>query len=288
MDTYLDTILFRDTLAESRLLSQEDLLFAEHKAHTENKTLPHTLLELGLLSQAEITKIIALTRGVSYVDLTKKHITPETLHMIPEPISRTAGVVCFENSDEHMGVACVDLGAVKHIEGMHDKQVIPYLTDINSLKTILNKYQKYQSESFGLELGSQLRQIRNPESFKSFEENLPHSFVTEIAEDISTDAVMKNLIAHAQTATASHIYITPTEHDTSVAYRIEGALYDAMKLPAEIMPSLVVKLRHMIDAPVMKKQTQQVVSGFAVVNSQGEDVSLQVLLFKTPQGQNLL
>jgi len=60
MDTYLDTVLFRDTLAESRLLSLEDLQFAENKAHVESKTLPHVLLELGLLSQAEITKIIAI------------------------------------------------------------------------------------------------------------------------------------------------------------------------------------------------------------------------------------
>ncbi len=284
MDTYLDARLFRDTLLESRLLSHEDLQFVEQKAHTENKSLPHTLLELGLLSQAEITKLIALTRGVSFVDLTKKHIAPETLEMIPEPISRTAGLVCFESSDTHLGVACVDLSAVEQIEGMHDKQVVPYLTDAESLKLVLKTYQKNQAETFGEQITSQLRNIRNPESFKSHEEHVPHEFAQEIAEDLSTERLFKNVLAHAQTAQASHIYITPTEYDTSISYRIDGGLYDAMKLPESIMPSLVIKLRHMIDAPVLKKETARVVSGYAVAELTGGDISLQVLLFKTPHG----
>ncbi len=284
MDTHLDTILFRDTLLETRFLSAEDLAFAEHKAHTEDKPLPHVLLELGLLSQAEVTKILALTQGVVFVDLTKKNISPEVMQMIPEPVSRTAGLVCFESSDTHLGVACVDLSAVQHIEGMHNKQVVPYLTDSKSLKTILKKYQQNQSETFGEQITSQLRKIRNPDSFKSFEEHLPHSFVTEIAEDISTDTLLKSLLAHATSSHASHVYITPTEFDTSVAYRIDGGLYDAMKLPQSIMPSLVIKLRHMIDAPVMKRETARVVSGYAVITQDGGDVSLQILLFKTPHG----
>jgi len=220
------------------------------------------------LRHAEITKVIALTQGVSFVDLTNKHISPETLQMIPEPVSRTAGLVCFESSDTHLGVACVDLSAVEQIAGMHDKQVVPYLTDTKSLKTIT----------------SQLRKIRNPDSFKSMEEHLPHSFAVEIAEDISADTLFRNLLAHAESSQASHVYITPTEFDTSVTYRIDGGLYDAMKLPESVMPSLVVKLRHLIDAPVMKKETARVVSGYAVVNQDGADLSLQVLLFKTPHG----
>jgi len=285
MDTYLDTLLFRDTLAESRLLSLEDLQFAENKAHVDGKPLPNTLLELGLLSRAEITKIIALTRGVSFVDLGNKHIDPETLQMIPEPISRTAGLVCFETSDSHLGVACVDLDAIGHIEGMHDRQVVPYLTDTDSLKTALKKYQKHQSETFGEQINSQLGKIRNPESFKSIEEHLPHRYATELAEDISTEKLMKSLLAHAQTSGASHVYITPTQDDTHISYRIDGGLYDAMKLPKDVMPSLVVKLRHMIDAPVMKAQpTKGIVSGFAVAEHGGQDISLQVLLFNAAHG----
>jgi len=50
MNTYLDQTLFKDLLKESALLSEEDFLFAEQKAHTERKLLSDIVLELGLLS----------------------------------------------------------------------------------------------------------------------------------------------------------------------------------------------------------------------------------------------
>jgi len=155
--------------------------------------------------------------------------------MIPEPISRTAGLVCFETSDSHLGVACVDLSAIEKIEGMHDQKVVPYLTDSASLKAALKKYQKHQSESFGEQITSQITRMRDPESFKSIEENIPHRYQTEIAEDISTEKLMKNLLMHAETSGASHIYITPTDVETEISYRIDGGLYDAMRLPLSLL-----------------------------------------------------
>jgi len=289
METHLDEVLFMETLEELRLVSTEDLNFAKQKAYVDSVTVPEVLLQLGFLSSTEMTKIIGMTKGVGFVDLADKHMDMDALQTLSEPMSRSNGLVCFKSDENSMSVACVDLKAFENmqttIEKKHNKKVVPYMTDKKSLTHALKTYQKHQADTFGQQISSQLGRVRNPDTFKGIEDHLPERFHTEISEDVSINKIMKNILEHAFGSDASHIYITPTQDETVISYRISGTLYDAMRLPTNVMPSLTIKLRHMIDKIIIpKKDEGRVVSGYAVHKIDTQDLSLQVLLFKTPHG----
>lgn len=284
MNTFLDEVLFTQLLEESRLLTSEDFLFARQKADTEKKSLPQTLLETGLLSKQEITKIIAMTRGVPFVDLTAKHIDLDTFEHLPEPIARAHGMVCFSVDGDELHVACMDLASVEHAQSLHvDKKIVPHLSDNESISQSLKKYQQLLGETFGAQLSSGLTRMRNPEEYKGFEEHLPTDYHTELAQDISTQKVVKNLITHARNSGASHIYLSPLGDVVQVSYRIEGVLYEAMNIPVSALPSIIIRLRHMVDTPIVKDKAGAS-SGYGVLGSGVDAISLQVLFFETVHG----
>jgi len=284
MNTFLDEVLFTQLLEESRLLSSEDFLFARQKSTTEKKSLPQTLLETGLLSKQEITKIIAMTRGVPFVDLTSKHVDLETFEHLPEPIARAHGMVCFSVDGDKMHVACMDLASVEHAQALHqDKEIVPHLSDNESISHALKKHQLLLAETFGAQLSSSLGRMRSPEEYKGLEEHLPVDYHTELAQDISTEKVVRNLITHARTSGASHVYFSPKHDVIEISYRIEGTLYEAMNIPISALPSIIIKLRHMVDAPILDGE-KEVDSGYAVLGTGADAISLQILFFETVHG----
>lgn len=282
MHSHLDDVLFKEFLQETQLLPEDDLLFAEQKAAGDKCSLPDTLLELGILSPEEVTRVTAHINGVEFVDLTSKHIPHEVLSHIPEPVSRTNNIVCFSTGDDRLDIACIDLEATAIARELHpDKSVVPFLTNKQSLQHALKHYQKNLFETFGSQLTAALGRMRNPELFRGLEEWLPVEYHTEIAGDISTEKVLRNIIKQAHTAGASHIYLTPTEDDTVVSYRVHRRVFEAMRIGKDALPSLVVKLRHMIDQAITGVEIE---SGFTVFEHEEYKLPLQVLFFKTPHG----
>lgn len=282
MDNHLQHALFEEFVRETNLVPEEDLIFATQKSHTDNLPLQNTLIELGLLSPEEVTRALAHVHGISFVDLVDQHIDHEVLQHIPEPISRTHNIVCFNTNYDALHIACIDLEATKIAQELHpEKTITPFFTNKQSLKYALKKYQKNLFETFGSQLSVALGNMRNPELFKGLEEWLPTRYHTEIAEDVSSDKVLRNILKQAYTAGASHVYLSPTEDNTVVSYRINRRLVESMRIGKDAHSPLVIKLRHMIDQSIVGTEIK---SGYAVFEHGDHKFPIQVLFFKTPHG----
>lgn len=275
--------LLEELIRSTGAIDEKDFQFAKDKAVIEQTDLMSTLIGLGFLSEAQAQRLRAMVEGVSFVDLQKHVVKPHDLSNIPEPISRNQELVCFgreENGKLH--VACLNLDNIDELKkALPQLDIKPYLTDRTSLRNALRTYQRHLLETSGSQISSALKRMRNPEKFKGLEQELPERFHTEIAEDISSTKVLDGIIRQALYSGTTHIYLIPDQTQTRVNFRISGKQYEAINLDGEAMPGIVVRLRHLIDQNIARKDIQE---GFATLSIDGTPLQIQVLFFETQHG----
>ncbi|MGC9602613.1 MAG: ATPase, T2SS/T4P/T4SS family [Minisyncoccia bacterium] len=168
-------------------------------------------LETEFLSDDEMRRARAKAAGVPFVVLLRDDIVPEALMLIPEPLSRTHGVVAYRNHDGTVEVAMLDIAALEHLAFLQSHiKIRPRLTDQASITRALQMYQKHLKEKFGGEL-----QAGSAEA----------------------------LVLHAALSRASDVHLDVSPKGTRVRYRIQGALHEAMHLGAEAGTALVQSIK---------------------------------------------
>ena len=171
---------------------------------SQDHPLGDVLVEQGLLSEEDATRALAKALSVPAVVLHHDDIEHEALFAIPEAFSRMHGVVGYKKDHQTLWVAAASLAGAEQIKTLYlPYQVRVHLTDKQSLKRALLRYQRELAERYARQLSS------------------------GAAPDIAVDS----LLLHALAQGARAVHLTPQDGLLSVGYRIGDALHRAMQLP---------------------------------------------------------
>jgi len=217
----------KEFLIDSGLVSKIDFLSCE-KRSGEDVDITNTLISEGKITESDSARMKSYILGVPFVDFDKEKISYDKLSLIPESISRKHNAVAFGKEDNKIKVACIDPNSISEImDSLNAEHVIPYITNIKSIKKALVEYQKGLQHSFGDDIRSGAIKIKNNEG--------------EI-DDHSSIRFVDTILRHAVVQNASIIHIENDSKSVIVRYRVKGRLYDAMTLPVEVMLSLVNRI----------------------------------------------
>jgi len=234
-------------ILDSGLVKPRDLETAEAEAKRKKVSLEKVLVEKGLVSKEDLTRLEAYILGIPYVNLEKEKVPPEVLKIIPEPIARANNIVAFRKEGRNLEVAMLDptdLRAIDFIRKTANLRILPRLTDEKSIKSVLKQYQ----ESLGAEfkelikkegekikitqpVGREIKKAKEKEKLQKAAKELPIIRIVDI------------LLKHAILQRASDIHIEPQEKEVIVRYRIDGVLRDAMILPKEVEDGIVARIK---------------------------------------------
>ena len=141
----------RDFIIDSGLVSRADVLEAEREARMLGQSLGRILVQRSLLSEDDLRKMQSHLLGIVFVDLREEKLPFEILSMIPEPVSRNHNVIAFDRTDSSLEVALLDMEDMATLGFLKEKfslKVVPRLTDSESMKFALLRYQKLLKEKF--------------------------------------------------------------------------------------------------------------------------------------------
>ncbi len=232
--------LLKDTNAVSKDLLTE----AEAEAKTGGKRLRDVLLNKGIIKEEELHQLEAYILGIPYVDLEKENISPEVLHIIPEPIAKKNNIVAYKKEGKDLHVAMLDPEDIQTIEFIKKKaglRILPRLTNTASIKNVLRQYQKSLAAEFSELISKDAAEalvVRAESGEPADEKDLK-----KMAEDLPVIRIVDSIIRQAIISTASDIHIEPLEKEVIVRYRIDGILHDQLKLPKEIAPGVVARIK---------------------------------------------
>ncbi len=243
----IDEPQLRAFIADSGLVSPQDLAHAEKEAGAAKKPLRDVLLNSGRIKEDQLHRLEAYILGIPFVDLMRETIEPGILHMIPEPIAKKHNIVAFQKRGKDLEVAMLDPDDLQTIEFIRKKEglrILPRLTTAESIQHVLRQYQKSLEAEFG-ELIKRDSETALAVAQEGSTETTEAEDLKKLAEDLPVIRIVDTLLRHAILQSASDIHIEPTEKEVIVRYRIDGILHDTMTLPKRISQGLVARIKVM-------------------------------------------
>lgn len=274
-------------ILDSGLVPRAEVDEAEAEAKRRKQSIGDILVSKGTLSQDALRRIKAYVLGIPFVNLKDLKIPLEILSLIPEPIARTHSIIAYEKNEQGLAVAMLDTEDLPAIDSVKKKtrlNILPRLTDDDSIKRALLQYQKSLKEEFGdlitTEAG-RLTVVKEDQDAEASKEDLK-----KLAEDMPIVRIADTLLRHAIIQDASDIHIEPAEHEVLVRYRIDGILHDAMKLPKAAGPGLTARIKVLASLKLDEKRLPQ--DGRFKMETDTDKVSFRVSLLPTYFGEKIV
>lgn len=265
----------KEFIIDAGLISVKDIKEVEKEAKLNKESLDKTLIRKGKIEIDELRRIQAMILGIPFVDLKNQKMDFDVLSLIPEPVARNHNIVSFRKTGDSLEVAMLDTADLAAIDFVRKKvglKILPRLTDILSIKSVLLQYQKSLKAEFG--------DIIQKESatLKTIAEGIPQdvssSDLKKLAEDLPVVRIVDTFLKHAIIQSASDIHIEPTEDQVIIRYRIDGILRDAMILPKNVALSIIARIKVLSNLKLDEKRLPQ--DGRFKIDMAGEGVSFRV------------
>lgn len=273
-------------LIDAGLITEEQFEKALKKAEKTNQKVSDVLISEKLISQEQLIKTEAYILGIPFVNLEKEIIPSEVLKIIPEPIARSHNIVAFRKKGDSLEVAMLDpedLRTIEFIKKTSNLKILPRLTTPESIKKVLQQYQKTLEAEFGDIIKKEAGIIQPIQEEVEIEEK---EELLKAAEDLPIIRIVDTLLKHAILQRASDIHIEPLEKEVIVRYRIDGILRDAMVLPKTVDPGIVARIKVLANLKLDEHRLPQ--DGRFKIETETYRYSIRVSILPTFDGEKIV
>ncbi len=277
----------KEFILDSGLVARKDVEAAGEVAKERKQSLGDILVSQGAISEDALRRIKAYVLGIPFVNLKDKKIDVAVLSLIPEPIARTHNIISFRKEGKDLEVAMLDTGDLPAIDSVKKKtglNILPRLTDDESIKTALLQYQKSLKEEFGDLISTEAGKISLVKETPGSE--MSQADLKKMAEDLPIVRIVDTLLRHAIVQGASDIHIEQMEQEVLVRYRIDGILHDAMTLPKAGGPGIIARIKVLANLKLDEKRLPQ--DGRFKMETDTDKVSFRVSLLPTYFGEKIV
>src|SRR3990167_543470 len=218
-------------LAEAELISEDNLKKAKDVATRSEIPLYQALLNRDLISDENLGRIVADTVGVPFISLSKVSVPMDILQIVPEIVARKQRIVVFKKDKAGLHMAMEDPKNVQIRQFVEKKIGIPVISYFATERDInhgLELYTKDVTAAFDEIIAENVKQAKIAKAGKA---------------ELPIIKIVDTIISYAYKNKASDIHIEPEEIYSLVRFRIDGILHDIVKLPPEVHPKIVTRIK---------------------------------------------
>jgi type IV pilus assembly protein PilB len=268
-----------DILLERGLVTHDQLNGAVEEQQRLGRSLGRVLVDLGVLTEAQLVAALAAQIGMQFVDLTDYSVDGSAVSRVPDGVCRRHTAMPIGYEDGKLLVAMADpanvfaLDDIRAISGLEVKPVVATKPDVLAA---INKYHRGDAEMDDLTMALDA----------SSEDDDDLSKIKEVVEDAPIVKFVNLLITQAIQDRASDIHIEPAERDLRVRFRIDGVLHEVMRSPKTITSGVTSRLKIMADINIAERRIPQ--DGRLSVTSNGKKIDLRVATLPTVWGEKIV
>ncbi len=289
----------REILIEDKLITEEQLKPAEEAAKKDAKPLQQVLVELKLIPELKLLKLLADEWGFKAVDLSKVEAPSEVVQLLPEQIARKQLCVPFARQDNSLFLAMSDPRDFLIVEDIGLRtglDVKPYLALAPwILKVVDTAYGKQDNAQVDQLVESVQQSQAQPAEEGSF--SLAAEAEKKDISDIDASApevekLVNAIILGALNTKASDIHIEPFEDPNGktskvgVRYRVDGMLRPAsFSIPWAFRQAINAKIKIMSNSMnITERRIPQ--SGRIQIIAKGNPIEFRVEMVPTVFGES--
>jgi len=269
-----------EILLDEGYVTQEDLGVALTAQAERGQTLGRVLVELGMLSEAQLVSALAQQVGMDFIELSDYAVDRAAVALVPGTLCRRHTVlpIGFENGAIRLAMAdpgnVVAVDDVRNVTGI---QVHPVVATRDDLLQAIDRYCRSDNEMEDLQSSF--------DETEKVQEDL--SKVGEFVEDDAPIVRFVNLlVTQAIQDRASDIHIEPTETDLRVRYRIDGVLKEVRRSPKQIQAGVISRVKILSEIDIAERRKPQ--DGRMSVTHSGRKIDLRVATLPTVWGEKVV
>ena len=246
-----------DVLIREGLLTRAkcDQALAEQRA--SGHRLSYVLVKLGLVSELDITKILARQHRIPAVDLSRFEVDARILKLIPGDLANKQIVLPLKREGRTLTVAMAEptnVALVEDLKFITRYDIFPVLAGEQTLRSLIERH--YQGNDQQLQdilkdfesQGDDVEVVEEAEDETATQAQIDDAPVVKLINGILTDAVRRG---------ASDIHIEPFEFELRVRYRIDGALLEVMKPPLKMKAALTSRIKILSQLNIAERRVPQ-------------------------------
>ncbi|MGH7468503.1 MAG: type IV-A pilus assembly ATPase PilB [Longimicrobiales bacterium] len=254
-----------DILIRERLITPEQLQAALVDARQSNTRVGYSLIKLGFIAEAELTRTLARQYRVPAVDLEKVNVDAKILKLVAPELAHKHLVLPLRRVGRMLTIAManpIDVAAIDALKFATRHDIEPVVVGEYTLRQQLNRYYPEAAEAAEAErqnLQSLLDQIdaEDLEVIEETEEELSGAALAQAVEDAPVVKLINGILTDAVHRGASDVHIEPYEKEVRVRYRIDGVLKEMMKPPLKMRPALTSRIKILASLNIAERRVPQ-------------------------------
>lgn len=260
-----------EILLEDDAIDADQLLSALEQQHEDGGRLGDVLLAKGAVDEHQLASALADQFQIDLADLRVEAPEPEAIAAVGEELARKHNVMPLRIEDE--GRVALVTGEPLSVESL--RELTQHCKKIRILVGAQSDISRMLDQAYSALALAQ-------ESIEAFElvdviDEQDGAIRLEVDENAPIVQVVNRILIQGVRARASDVHIEPHEKKVLVRFRIDGALSDAISLPARMSAPICSRMKVMSDLNIVERRRPQDGQFSVVVDNRPIDVRISVV-----------
>ena len=243
----------KEILVQQGLITSEqfDQVFAE--STRMGQSIGDAIVSKGYITYEYLYSIVSSYLGVELAHLNTRGIDKDILSLVDEKFARERSLIAFsKDADGTLNVAMQDpsdLLTIEFLEMKLSRKIRPFLATPDDLSRGFSFYGKTLTEDF--------QKIIEDSVKKSLEQKIGAGDEKEAAALIPIVDLANNILSYAASLNSSDVHLEGLEDSILVRFRIDGILHEIMRIPKEVHPAIIARIKLLAALKVDEHQKPQ-------------------------------
>ena len=281
-----------DLLIERGLITENELKFALDTQKQTKEKLGEVLVNNKIVTPENMAKTLAVQLEVDYVDLAKMTIPIELSELVQKNTAKKNHLVPVQKRGSTLYVAMDDplnYYALDEVRKVTSLKIVPLIATHVAVERAINTLYgnegaKQAIEDFKKEIGdSDKDEVSGPGNYDFI---ISGDSFSGDGEGAPTIRLVNSIIERAAAERASDIHFEPRETDMDVRMRIDGIMRDILKVPHDITPAVIARVKTMSGMDVAERRIPQ--DGRFTVSVAGKSIDMRVSTLPIAWGEKIV
>ncbi len=278
----LSNARLKDILVKAGVIDADTFDVIAKEAERNRQNIADIVISSGLINKDYFYLLVSKAIGVERVNLGAVSIDEKILHLLPEEIGKTRKAVVFgKDQGGSFEVAMenpTDLETIDFLSLKLQGPVKPFLATEDDLNRGFMLYQRQLTQDF--------KQIIEDSVRESLRTRMKaEGTAVELGADVPIVAIVDNLLSYAISSRASDVHFEILDDGILVRFRIDGILHEIIRMPKEIHPAIVARVKILSQLRVDEHMHPQ--DGRFRHKASGDIVDVRVSVIPTFYGEKI-
>ncbi len=255
-----------EILLKEKLISPDQLKTALDHQKQNGGRLGNSLVQLGYLSDEEITSVLSRQYGVPSINLAYFEVDPGVIKLIPVETARKHQILPLSRVGSSLTVAMVDptnVFALDDIKFMTGFNIEPVVASESSIAEAIKKHYGAAEDQEAKEIIDEIVNFVDEAGAETLEleeqddDGLSLSQLEAAAEEAPVVKLVNYILMDGVKRGASDIHMEPYEREYRIRYRVDGMLQSFMNAPLKLRDAIISRVKIMARLDIAEKRLPQ-------------------------------